>query len=146
MQLENYITWWSSLKAFFWSIDFGLLQRPQLVFYQIGFECPVLLNLCNWCTSTGHVWSHFITACCVGWISSFLIWPHLAGCVIVNTGDSLVALQYSVQSRKGHGHSPDIIPPPSDVGKLHHSSHIQQEFAQDSSTTNTTPGTCVRVT
>ena len=61
----------------------------------------------------------------------------------MNTGDSLVALQYSVRSRRRCSQSSDTTPPSSDVGKLHHSSHIQQEFAQDNSTTGTTPGTCV---
>lgn len=59
----------------------------------------------------------------------------------MNTGDSLVALRYSVQSRVGQTQSGDTTPP-AEVGKLHHSSHILQEFAQCSDASSSTPGTC----
>ena len=58
----------------------------------------------------------------------------------MNTGDSLVALRYSVHSRVGQNQSRDATPP-AEVGKLHHSSHVWQEFAQSSDATNSTPGT-----
>ena len=58
----------------------------------------------------------------------------------MNTGDSLVALRYSVQSRVGQTQSDDTTPP-AEVGKLHHSSHILQEFAQCGDASSSMPGT-----